>query len=182
MATATGTRTGTGTAIRPAMWAIVGLNLAWVTGTIGSFMDEGGDAQRFLYSLAAMGGTSGAAVLVAHHIRAGRELAAGGFALMVAIGVGEVVAGFGGSASDAVFVQLAVLYLPALLLIAAQDWAPVWARAATAVAGVAFAIYGYTHTFGNDAPDSDNPAVIVAYLAFTIAIIGWSMSLMSESE
>lgn len=183
MATASSTTTGSrGNLVDSAMWAIAGLNLAWVTGVIGSFMDEGGNSQRFLYSLAAMGGTSGAAVLAARHIRAGRELAAGGFALMVVIGVSEVVAGFGGSAADTIFVQLAVLYLPAMLLVASQDWAPAWARGATAVAGIAFAFYGYTHTFGSKAPDSDNPAVIVAYLAFTVAIIGWSMTLLSERE
>lgn len=182
MATGTGAPNQVGTLVGSAMWAIAGLNLAWISGFIGSFMDDGGDAQKLLYSLAAMGGTSAAGVLVARHIRGGRDLAAGGFAVIVAIGISEIVAGFGGPGSDAVFVQLAVVYLPALLLIASQDWGPVWARGAAAVAGIAFAFYGYTHSLGDKAPDSDNPAIIVAYLAFTIAIIGWSMTLASEGD
>jgi hypothetical protein len=183
MATETRARAaGTGDVVSSATWGIVGLNLAWITGVIGSFAEEGRNLQELLYSFAAMGGTSGAAVLVARHVRAGRELAAGGFALMTAIGVGQVLAGFGGGAADGIFVQLAVVYLPALLLIAAQDWGPMWARGAAAASGLAFAFYGYTRTLGDKAPDSDNVAVLVAYLFLTIAIIGWSMVLRSETD
>jgi hypothetical protein len=92
------------------------------------------------------------------------------------------VAGFGGPAADGVFVQLAILFLPAMWLIAFQDWSTTWARAAAAVSGLAFAVYGYMYTFGDDAPDTQSPVLIVAYLTFTVAIIGWSMTLRAERE
>jgi hypothetical protein len=162
---------------------MIGLNVAWVTGMIGGIaFDPGDDAQKLLYSLAAMGGSMGAAVLAARHIRAGRELAAGGFVLIAIISIAETVAGFGGPGADSVFTQLAILFLPALWLTAFQDWSTTWARGAAGLAGLAFAVYGYTYTLGDKAPDSDSPILIAAYLLFTVAIIGWTMTLRSESE
>ena len=184
MATATGTGTGEmGTVGNSALWGMIGLNVAWVAGTIGgTAFDPGDDAQKLLFSLAAVGGSMGAAVLAARHVRAGRELAADGFALLAIITIAETVAGFGGPAADSVFTQLAILFLPALWLIAFQDWSTAWARGAAALSGLAFAVYGYTYTLGDKAPDSDSPIVLIAYLLFTIAIIGWTLTLRSESE
>jgi hypothetical protein len=172
-----------GTVGNSALWGMIGLNMAWITGMIGGIaFDPGDDAQKLLYSLAAMGGSMGAAVLAARHVRAGRDLAAGGFVLIVVISIAETVAGFGGAGADSVFTQLSILFLPALWLVAFQDWSTAWARGAAALSGLAFAVYGYTYTLGDSAPDSDSPVLIVAYLLFTIAIIGWTMTLRSEAE
>ena len=184
MATTTGTRTSEmGTVGSSALWAMIGLNMAWVTGMIGGIaFDPGDDAQKLLYSLAAIGGCMGAAVLAARHARAGRDLAAGGFILIVVISIAETVAGFGGPGADSVFTQLSIMFLPALWLVAFQDWSTPWARGAAALSGLAFAVYGYTYTLGDSAPDSDSPILIGAYLLFTVAIIGWTMTLRADAE
>ena len=177
-------RTGgeVGTVGTPVLWTVVGINLAWIAGMIGGFMEEGSDGQALLWSLAAMGGFTGAGLLAVRHIRAGRDLAAAGFAGLAILSVAEGVAGFTGPGNTSVGVSMALLHVPVAFLIAAQDWSMIWARASMALSGVLFAIYGYQYTLGSDTPSADEPLAIAAYATLTIAIIGWSMTLMNEES
>ncbi len=172
--------TSTGTIGTPTQWTMVLLTMSWLAGVIGSFLDEGADGQVLLYSLAAMGGAGAGALLAARHLRAGRDLAAAGFIGMVAWSLASSVAGYTGDGSTAVGVSLSVLVLPGMLLIAAQDWSPIWTRGAAAVAGIAFAIWGYKYLLGDDVPDIESPIIMVAYFAFAVASIGWTLTVRSE--
>ena len=183
-AQASAPRTGgeVGTVGTPTLWAIVAINLAWVTGILGSFFEDGGDTQTLLWSIAAMAGMTGASLLAVRHLRAGRDLAAAGFAGLAILSVAEGVAGFSGDGNTQVAVSMAILHLPVALLVASQDWSAIWARGAMALSGLLFAIYGYQYTLGDDVPDVDSPLLIGAYVTLTIAIIGWTMTLTSEDE
>jgi hypothetical protein len=171
-----------GTVGTPVLWTVVSINLAWVAGILGSFMEDASDGQALLWSVAAMAGMTGAALLAVRHVRAGRDLAAAGFAAFAMLSAAETVAGFTGDGNTAVGVPMSVLHLPVALLIAAQDWSTIWARASMAVSGVLFGIYGYQYTLGDDLPDIDSPLLMAAYITLTIAIIGWSMTLMNEES
>ena len=171
-----------GTVGTPVLWAIIAINLAWVSGILGSFFEEGGDAQTLLWSVAAMAGMTGASLLAVRHLRAGRDLAAAGFAAFAILAVAEGVAGFSGDGNTQVQVSMAVLHLPVALLVASQDWSTIWARGAMALSGLLFAIFGYQYSLGDDVPDPDSPFLIGAYITLTIAIIGWTLTLRSEEE
>ena len=175
---------GVGTVGTPTLWAIAAINLAWVSGILGSFFEEAGDAQTILWSLASMGGLTGASLLAVRHLRAGRDLAAAGFAAFAIVSAAEGVLGFSGEGNTGVSVSMAILHLPVGLLIASQDWSAIWARGAVALSGVLFAIYGYQYWLGDqtELPDVDSPLAIAGYITLTIAIIGWTMTLMAEDE
>lgn len=170
----------TGTVGTATLWTTVFLTMSWVLGVIGSFMDEGTKGQVVLYSMSAMGGTGAGALLAVRHTRAGRDMAAAGFLGMAAWSIASSVAGYTGDGNTAVNVALAVLVLPGMLLIASTDWSPIWARAAAALAGIAFAVWGYKYLLGDDVPDIESPILMVAYFAFTIAAIGWTLTIRSE--
>ena len=171
-----------GTVGTPVLWTVVGLNLAWIAGILGGFMDEGSDGQALLWSLASMGGLVGASLMAVRHMRAGRDLAAAGFTGLAILAIAEGVLGYTGDANTAVGVSMAILHLPVALLVAAQDWSTMWARASMALSGILFAIYGYQFTLGDDAPKVDEPILMAAYITLTVAIIGWSMTLMNEES
>jgi hypothetical protein len=159
---------------------VLGLAVSAVTGLIGSFVDEGSDAQMILYSLAVIGGLEGATLLAVYHLRGGREMAAAGagaLAIVTAMGAG---AGFAGEGSDAVFMSTSILWLPALWLIAFQDWSAMWTRGTAALSGLCFAIYGYTKSLGDEGPDPDSPLLIAAWALFILTLVGWIMTLRAE--
>jgi hypothetical protein len=115
-------------------------------------------------------------------VRQGLELSAGGFAILGAIAVAGAVAGFTGPGAESVAGFLGVMHWPALWLIAAQDWAPVWSRGAAALSGLVFAVWGYGYTLGDEPADVDSPLAIVGWIAFTVAAIGWLMTLRAEGD
>ena len=162
-------------------WILGGLVVVFFFGLAQAFFDSGTDGATLAGSLTNMGGLTASSLLAVRHLRAGRELAAAGFAGMAILAVGEAVAGFSGGGADQIFVTLAVLHLPAQALIASQDWSPVWARAAAALSGVVMAIYGYMHTFGDDAPDPESPILIAGWVLLLIAVVGWIMTVREET-
>lgn len=155
--------------------------LSVVGGILGSFFDDGSDGALLFFSLAGLGVMAYAPLLAVEHIRAGRVLAGAGFAALVITIPASAVAGYSGPGADAVFVSISLLMLPGLLLLAAQDWGAVWGRGAAALAGLLFAIWGYVNLLGDDLPDSDDPLLVIAWIAFTIAEISWFLKL-NESE
>ena len=162
-------------------WILGGLVVVFVFGLMQAFFDSGSDGALLAGSLTNMGGLAASSLLAVRHLRAGREMAAAGFAGMAILAVGEAVAGFSGAGADQIFVTLAVLHLPAHALIASQDWAPMWARGAIALSGIVMAVYGYMYTFGDDPADPESPVLIAGWVLLLIAVIGWIMTVREES-
>jgi hypothetical protein len=177
-----GTVPAVGTIGSPILWIMAGLVVAVLGGILGSFFDAGDDMQAILYSLGAVGSTVAGLLLLVRHARARLDLSAAGFGALGILGIAGAVAGFTGPGSESVFGTLAVLHWPAVWLIASQDWSPVWARAAAALSGLLFALWGYGYVLGDEAADVDSPMMIIAWIAFTVAAVGWLMTLMAEGE
>ncbi len=171
-----------GTIGTPTLWIMGGLVLAVLGGILGSFFDAGDDMQAILYSLSAIGGTIAGLLLLVRHARARLDLSAAGFGALGALGVAGAVAGYTGGGPESVFGSLAVLHWPAVWLIASQDWSPVWARAAAALAGLLFALWGYAYVLGDEPADTDSPLAIAGWIAFTVAAVGWVMTLREEGD
>ena len=166
----------------PTLWALGGLIVSVLGGFLGSLFDAGDDMQAILYSLAAVGSTIAGLLLLVRHARAGLDLSAAGFGALALLGVAGAVAGYTGPGSEAVFGSLALLHWPAVWLIAAQDWSPVWARAAAALSGLMFALWGYSYVLGDEPADPDSPMSIIAWVAFIVAAVGWAMTLREEGD
>jgi hypothetical protein len=162
-------------------WTLGGLVVVFIFGLSLAFFDSGSDGALFGGAMTAMGGLTASSLLTVRHLRAGRDMAAAGFAGMAILAAAEVVAGFSGAGPDQVFVSLAILHLPAQALIASQDWAPMWSRAAAALSGVVLAVYGFVYTFGDDPADPENAILIAGFVLLLIAVIGWFMTVKDES-
>jgi hypothetical protein len=166
----------------PTLWIMGGIVLSVLGGLLGSFFDAGDDMQAILYSLGAVGGTVAGFLLLVRHARAGLDLSGAGFGVLGALSVAGAVAGFTGGGSESVFGSLAVLHWPAVWLIASQNWSPMWARAAAAVSGLLFALWGYAYVLGDEPADTDSPLSILAWIAFIVAAAGWVMTLREEGD
>lgn len=166
----------------PTLWIIGGLAIAILGGMLGSFFDPGDDMQSILYSLAAVGGTVAGLLLLIRHTRARLDLSAAGFGALGVISIAGSVFSFTGPGYEAVSAYLAVLHWPAMWLIAAQNWAPIWSRGAAAFAGLMFALWGYSTVLGDELPDTNSPMAIVGWIGFTVAAIGWVLTLREEGE
>lgn len=177
-----GTMPAVGTVGTPVLWIIGGLALAILGGMLGSFFDSGDDMQAILYSLGAVGGMVAGLLLLVRHARARLDLSAAGFGALGVMAAAGSVFGFTGEGAEYVSAYLAVLHWPAVWLIASQNWAPVWSRAAAAFAGLMFALWGYSVVLGDEAPDTDSPMVIIGWIAFTVAAVGWAMTLREEGD
>lgn len=171
-----------GTVGSTTMWIVGGLALAVVGGLLGSFFDSGDDMQSILYSLSSAGGMVAGMLLLVRHVRARLDLSAAGFGALGALAIAGAAAGYTGPGAESVAGFLAVLHWPAMWLVAAQNWSPVWARAAAALAGLMFALWGYGYALGDEAADVDSPMVIIAWIAFTVAAVGWAMTLLAEGD
>ncbi|HYO60584.1 MAG TPA: hypothetical protein VEU29_01645 [Actinomycetota bacterium] len=166
----------------PTLWIMGGLVVSVLGGMLGSFFDSGDDMQAILYSLGAVGGVVAGFLLLVRHARARLDLSAAGFGALGALSIAGAVAGFTGPGSESVFAFLAVLHWPAVWLIAAQNWSPVWARGAAALAGLMFALWGYSTVLGDEFPDTQSPMAIVGWIAFTVAAVGWLLTLREEGD
>lgn len=169
-----------GTVGSPTLWIMGGLVIAILGGMLGSFFESGDDMQAILYSLASVGGTIAGLLLLIRHTRAGLDLSGAGFGALALLGVAGAVAGYTGGGPESVTASLAVLHWPAVWLIAAQDWSPVWARAAAALSGLMFALWGYSYVLGDEPANADSPMAIIAWIAFTVAAVGWLVTLREE--
>ncbi|HEX2296863.1 MAG TPA: hypothetical protein VHN37_16340 [Actinomycetota bacterium] len=171
-----------GTVGSPTLWIVGALAVAVLGGILGSLFDSGDDMQTILYSLGAAGGMIAGLLLLVRHARARLDLSAAGFGALGALAVVGAAAGYTGPGPESIQGFLAVLHWPAVWLIAAQDWSPIWARGAAALAGLLFAVWGYGYALGDEPVDVNSPIVIVAWVAFTVAAIGWAMTLLAEGD
>lgn len=171
-----------GTVGTPTLWIMGGLAVAVLGGMLGSFFDAGDDMQAILYSLGAVGGMTAGLLLAVRHARARLDLSAAGFGALGVLAIAGAVAGYTGGGPEAVTGSLAILHWPAVWLIASQDWSPMWARAAAAVAGLMFALWGYAYVLGDEPADTDSPMAIIGWIAFTVAAVGWVMTLREEGD
>lgn len=179
---ARGTMPDVGTVGSTTMWIVGGLAIAVIAGILGSFFDSGDDMQSILYSLSSAGGLVAGMLLLVRHVRARLDLSAAGFGALGALAIAGAAAGYTGPGAESVAGFLAILHWPAMWLVAAQNWSPVWARAAAALAGLMFALWGYGYALGDEAADVDSPMVIIAWIAFTVAAVGWAMTLLAEGD
>lgn len=177
-----GTMPAVGTVGSPTLWIVGGLAVGVLGGMLGSFFDSGDDMQTILYSLGAVGGMTAGLLLLVRHARARLDLSAAGFGALGALAIAGSVLGFTGPNAESVQGLLAVLHWPAVWLVAAQNWSPVWARGAAALAGLMFALWGYGFALGDEPVDIDSPMAIIGWIAFTIAAIGWAMTLLAEGD
>ena len=166
----------------PTLWIMGGLVLAVLGGMLGSFFESGDDMQAILYSLAAIGGLVAGTLLLARHARARLDLSAAGFGALGILSVAGAVAGYTGPGAESVTAMLALLYWPTMWMIAAQSWSPVWARGAAALAGLLFALWGYSTVLGDELPDTDSPMAMAGWIAFIVAAVGWLMTLREEGD
>ncbi len=166
----------------PTLWIMAGLGLGIVGGILGSFFDSGDDMQTILYSLSHIGGLIAGLLLLVRHARAGLDLSAAGFGAFAVISIAGIVGGFTGPGLESIEGFLAVMLWASTWLIAAQDWSFVWARGAAAVSGLFFALWGYSYALGDEPIDVDSPLVIIAWVAFTVAAVGWIMTLRDEGD
>lgn len=171
-----------GTVGSPSMWIVGALAIAVLGGMLGSFFDSGDDMQSILFSLGAAGGMVAGLLLLVRHARARLDLSAAGFGALGALAIAGAAAGFTGPSAESIQGFLAVLHWPAVWLIAAQNWSPVWARAAAALSGLMFALWGYGYALGDEPVDVDSPMALVGWIAFTVAAIGWAMTLLAEGD
>lgn len=171
-----------GTVGTPTQWIMGGLVAAIFGGMVGSFFDSGDDMQTILYSLGAVGGLIAGLLLLVRHSRARLDLSAAGFGALGLLAVAGSVSGYTGPSAEFVSAALAVLHWPAMWLIASQDWSPVWARGAAALAGLLFALWGYSVVLGDEFPDTDSPLAIAGWVAFIAAAVGWFMTLREEGD
>jgi hypothetical protein len=174
-----------GTIGTPVMWIMALLAVSVVAGLIGGLAFESGDdMQAILYSLTAVAGSIAGFLLAIRHTRRNLQLSAAGFGVLGALAVAGAVAGFTGPGSEGVFGSLAILHWGALWTVAAQDWSPIWARAAAALSGLLFALWGYDFVLGDqlEPPDTESALAIIAWLAFTVAVVGWIMTLTAEGD
>lgn len=116
------------------------------------------------------------------HVLAGRPFAAAGFAGLGVIAVAGQVAGYSGAQPEAVFANLGLLFAPGLILIAAENWAPTWTRAASGMSAVFFAIWSYAYVLGDKAADIESPILAIAFLFFTVANVGWILTVRAEAS
>lgn len=166
----------------PTLWIMGGLVVTIVGGLLGSFFEEGDDMQAILYSLSSVGGMVAGLLLLSRHARARLDLSAAGFGALGALAIAGAVAGYTGPGAESVTSTLAVLHWPALWLIAAQNWAPIWARGAAALSGLMFALWGYSTVLGDELPEGDSPLEIIGWISFFVATVGWLMTLREEGD
>ena len=161
-------------------WVTVAIGINIVTGVIASFMDPG-DTQAILFSLATIAASIAAGILTFWHAAAGRIFAAAGFATLGVVNVAAQVAGYTGDGPESVFGNVSLLFAPGLILIAAQNWSPTWARAAAGLAALLFAVWSYSFILGDDPVDIESPLLIIAFLSFIVAQVGWVLTLRAEA-
>lgn len=165
----------------PRQWILVAIPVLVVSGFIASLLDEG-DTQALLFAISSIASVVAAFLLAVVHLRAGRVLSGAGFAALGVLAIAGHVAGYTGAVPESIFGNIGLLFLPALLLVAAEAWSFIWARAAAALAGIGFAIWSFKVVLGGEPADIESPIVIAAFILFTVANIGWVMTIMAEGD
>lgn len=152
-----------------------GLVVGAVLGFGGNFVPKG-NTQSVLYALSALGLIVSSVLLAVEHASAGHRLAAAGFALL-ALGETRVLNPTDVPTGEASFAVGVLLYAPGLLMIALSTWASRWVRLAGAMAAIPFAAHSLVY-LGGGAIDSTGPLAGIGYTVFTVAVIGWALTVL----
>jgi hypothetical protein len=156
-----------------------GLIVGAVLGFGGNFVEQG-NTQSVLYGLSAVGLILASVLLAMEHISVGHRLAAAGFALL-ALGETRVLNPTDLPGGEASFAAGVFLYAPGLLMIALSSWAPRWVRLIGAIAAIPFAAHSLIY-LGGGAIDSTDPLAGIGYALFTVAVIGWAITVLRSEE
>lgn len=154
-----------------------GLVVGAVLGFGGNFVEHT-NAQSVMYALSAMGLILASVLLAVEHASHGHRLAAAGFALL-ALGETRVLNPTDVPGGEGSFAVGVLLYAPALLMIAMSTWAPRWVRLVGAAAAIPFAAHSLAYLSGA-AIDSTGPLAGAGYALFTVAVIGWTLTVLSS--
>jgi len=159
---APGSRTRALTAAALAIGAALGFG--------GNFLP--GTAQTVAHGVSSLGLVVGSALLALSFLRRGRDAIAAGFLVLA---VAEIALGNNGREGEIAltgFAASVMFYAPALLLVSAPPAFPLWSRAAGALSGVAWGVYGGLFLLGSP-PSPDGPVAIAGYALLTVALVGW---------
>lgn len=156
-----------------------GLIVGAVLGFGGNFVEQG-NTQSVLYGLSAVGLILASVLLAMEHISAGHRLAAAGFALL-ALGETRVLNPTDVAGGEASFAAGVFIYAPGLLMIALSSWGPRWVRLVGAIAAIPFAAHSLIY-LGGGAIDSKDPLAGIGYALFTVAVIGWAITVLRSVE
>ncbi|MGH2788730.1 MAG: hypothetical protein ACRDJV_12650 [Actinomycetota bacterium] len=158
---------------------VVGLGVGAVLGFGGNFF-EPGNAQNVLYGLSALGLILASVLLAVQHASVGNRLAAAGFALL-ALGEARLLNPTDVPGGEASFAAGVLIYAPGLLMIALSSWAPRWIRLVGAIAAIPFAAHSLIYLSGG-AIDSKDPLAGIGYTLFTVAVIGWMITVLRSEK
>lgn len=174
-----------GTIGTPSLWIMGGLAVGYVANFIGgALLESGEDSQALFFAIGAISFLPATLLLAARLVRAGHSLGAAGFGALAILTVASQVAGYTGEPSEQVFSNMSLLFFAALVLIAADAWSPLWGRAAAAISGLMFLIYGLDYILqGPLAPaDEDSPLMIIGWILFAVAVVSWILTVREEGD
>lgn len=181
MASRAASRTSAGPLVLDGTRAIIvgGLIVGAVLGFAGNFVEQG-NTQSVMYGLSAVGLILASVLLAIEHISVGHRLAAAGFALL-ALGETRVLNPTDVVGGEASFAAGVFIYAPGLLMIAVSSWGPRWVRFVGAIAAIPFAAHSLIY-LGGGAIDSKDPLAGIGYGLFTVAVIGWTITVLRSEE
>lgn len=157
-----------------------GLVVGAVLGFSGNFVAPGTAVQSLLYAISAVGLILASVLLVVEHVLAGHRYAAAGFTLL-ALGETRILNPTDLPGGEAAFAMGVFLYAPGLLLIALSSWGPRWVRLVAALAAVPFAAHALAFLAGAEI-DSTGPLAGIGYALFTLAVIGWAVTVLRAGK
>lgn len=157
-----------------------GLAVFVVLGLIAN-IPGAGPVQDLLHALSSIGLVVAGALFALREARRDADLVAAGLAILA---IAQVVMWAGvGTGSDASFAAAALFFAPALLLISLPPHFAIWARAAGALAAIAFGAHGVAYLLSGSPPESLlNAEESFAYPVLIIAVIGWTVDIIRSTR
>lgn len=132
-----------------------------------------------LYAVSSAGLIVGCLFAATWWYERGARTRAAGFACL-ALAEAVMHSGTGGVATETAFAGGALLYVPALLLIAAEAGLAVFTRAVSALAAVPFGIHAVAYYVGTDVSYA-GPVAVSGYAVLAFAFIGWIVAMFRTS-
>lgn len=152
------------------MLIVAGFAIGAVFGFAGGIAGPGG-ANSLLYAISSAGLIVGCLFASLAAYERGMPIRATGFACL-ALAEAVMHSGTGGANTESAFAGGALLYVPALLLIAAEAGLSLITRAAGALAALPFAVHSIAFYLGAEVSYA-GPLAVGGYAVLAVAIIGW---------
>jgi hypothetical protein len=149
---------------------VAGFAVGAAFGFAGGIVGPGG-AQHVLYAISSAGLIVGCLLATLSAYERGMRVRAAGFACL-ALAEAVMHSGTGGANAQSAFAGGALLYVPALLLIAVEAGLSPITRAAGALAALPFGVHAIAFYLGADVSNA-GPLAQGGYAVLTLAIIGW---------